>query len=380
MINKINGLRAAVLLLLCWLLPQLAMASCNFAPTSPVQQGMTFSVPLEMSKITVGADYPPGSVVYRQEYKPAFGASQNLRITCDSPGAFYINKSLASTPLPLTTWNGSPYAGHVYETGIPGLGAVITYGGYSYANGTTYPSQVQACVGGGSSQNSCDVPNGHFGFVLTIIATGKSVPPGVIKGASLPCPKVTMGTSGNEVSVVNACFTGTIQVVAKTCQTPDVFVDLGSHSVNEFKGKGSATKWVDASLKMKDCPVFYGYNRFGGSWSENGSYQYDRATPNQVWYSFTPAQGVIDAANSIINIDKSVDGSADGIGIQIASGTGSNPVPVNFADGNRLDLPTDGSTDISIPLVARYVQTASSAKDLKPGVANGRMTFLINYY
>jgi type 1 fimbria pilin len=81
-----------------------------------------------------------------------------------------------------------------------------------------------------------------------------------------------------------------------------------------------------------------------------------------------------------MDIDKSIDGAADGIGIQIASGTAATATPAKFNTGLPLDLPTDGRANISIPLVARYVQTASSVRDLKPGTANGEMTFMINYY
>lgn len=359
-------------------LNQSAFAACNFDPTSSVQQGLTITVPLQIGNVTVGPDYPNGSVVYRQEYRPSFASSSNLRITCDAPGQFYINKTLPVKPLPLSGWSTDPYGGHVYETGVPGLGATITYGGYSYVNGTPFPNTVQACAGV-SDHDSCDVPNSNFGFVLTIIKTGV-VSPGSLSGSNLPCPRITMGTSGNDVQVVNACFSGSVNVVSKTCQTPDVFVTLGTHDVSEFSGKGSGTKWVDASIHLKDCPIFYGENRFGGTWSDNNSYTPDRATPNQVWYQLNPTSSIVDSINGIMDIDKSMDNAADGIGIQIATDTSGTISPMDFGSGHLLDLPTGQQTDISIPLKARYVQTATSARELIPGQANGKLTFLINYY
>ncbi|MFK3659283.1 fimbrial protein [Scandinavium sp. NPDC088450] len=377
-IHKRNTLSCTMFIVLVTLSPH-AFASCYFDPDSPVQQQVNITVPLQVSRVTVGPDYPVGSVVYRQEYKPAFASGKNIRITCDSKGVFNIYKSYASTPEKLSSWNGEPYAGKVYETGMPGLGAVVTYSGYSYVNGTPFPNEVQACAPA-VENTSCDVPNGHFGFVITVIKTGP-VTPGVLNGATLPCPKIAMGMAGNEVPVVNACFSGAVTVVSNTCQTPDVFVNLGTHDTAEFSGKGSATPWVNASIQLKNCPVFYGENRFGGAWSEDGTYSPDsHSSANQVWYTLRPVQSVIDNAQGIMNIDQSVENAAKGISIQVASGDKDSPVAVEFGTGFSLDLPSDGSQNIVIPLVSRYIQTASSVRDLKPGLANGQITFLINYY
>ncbi|MFB4521072.1 fimbrial protein [Enterobacter hormaechei subsp. hormaechei] len=364
------------ILLLWW--SHTALAACYFDPTSSVQQALTVTVPLHIANVTVGPDYPNGSVVYRQAYSPSFASGSNLRITCDTAGQFYINKTLPIIPLPRSGWNADPYAGNIYETGIPGLGVAITYGGYSYVNGQPFPNTVQACAGV-ADHTSCDVPNTNFGFVLTIIKTGV-VSPGTLSGASLPCANIAMGTAGNDVDVVHACFSGGVNIVSKTCQTPDVYVELGTHDATEFSGQGSATQWVNANIHLKDCPIFYGENRFGGTWSDNNVYTPDRATQNQVWFQLTPTTTILDSVNGIMDVDKSDDNAAEGIGIQIAMDSSGTISPLDFNTGHLVDLPTGQQTDITLPIMARYVQTATSARELKPGIADGKLTFLIDYF
>jgi type 1 fimbria pilin len=77
-------------------------------------------------------------------------------------------------------------------------------------------------------------------------------------------------------------------------------------------------------------------------------------------------------------IDSTISGAATGVGIQIGWGDSSQaPTLFNLASEQALVLPKDGSPTIRVPLAARYIQTAASPT---PGLANGKVTFTINYY
>lgn len=355
-------------------------AACRFTTESSIQQELNMTIPLQAPNISIGPDVANGTVVYRQTYVPYFSDSGHIIVACDETfSQVYIDKAYSSTG-PLSSWGGAPYAGKTYDTDMPGLSAVISYGGSTTPDGVPYPNQVPACVE--LSENThCDIPGQHFGFVLTIIKTGP-VLPGSFSGASLPCPKVSMGTLGHAIPVVSACFTGSVNVASQTCSVSSPVVDLGTHDTSEFSGPGSATEWVDAKIQLTNCPAFHGYNRFGGYWSENGSFKPDTQTSaNAVWYSIRAVQDIIDDNAGIMDVDRSVgDAAADGIGIQIARGTISFPVITKFRTAIGLTLSTDGRPTFELPFVARYIQTASSVRHLKPGIANGRVTFTINYY
>ncbi|MFC0138973.1 fimbrial protein, partial [Erwinia mallotivora] len=94
--------------------------------------------------------------------------------------------------------------------------------------------------------------------------------------------------------------------------------------------------------------------------------------------SLSPNTPIIDSYKGILAV-KSGNGSASGVGIQLAWGTQSAPSPqwVNFAESRQFFLPDDGSTQYSLPLMARYIQTASQ---VMPGKADATVTFTIYYY
>lgn len=81
---------------------------------------------------------------------------------------------------------------------------------------------------------------------------------------------------------------------------------------------------------------------------DNNTFVNGDVTPNQVWYQLTPTTSILDAANGIMDIDSSVSGAANGVGIQIAYGTASTPVMIMIGSGkgNLLDLPTPGGTAV----------------------------------
>lgn len=367
---------------LCWsmlLFIRPAMANCTInVPTA------TTSMPLQLGNITVGADLAVGKVLYKQtynlNYQPA--GQQYVTVTCSSKNPIMANYTYTQTPLPLSAWGSGQYAGKVYETGVAGIGIYVHEG----VNGSVIiPASKPAAslpeVGPTEdcqTSGKCTVIGNFKRWDVFFIKTG-NISPGTITGGNLPCVGVnyTNDVNSPENQVANICMSGSINVVASTCKTPDVTVPMGSYDVSAFNGKGSATKWNDASIKLTDCPVYYGYGS-SGSWYADGSGTNNSGSPtkNALTVQLTPVTTVVNNSEGIFSL-LTEGNAAGGVGIQLAYGNNVAQEFVNFAETKTYQMEL-GSTGIStIPLVARYIQTDTR---VTPGQANSAVTFTINYY
>lgn len=354
------SIRIAVMLsaLIPLILVKTVLASCVIYPgQTPL---LNMSIPLQANNLTVGVDAPNGSIIYQQGFTPTTGRGVN----CSSAGPYVDTYQLPTTPYPLSSWNGTPYPGKVYETNVQGIGVAIAGGGTG-----VFPFTSNGC---GTITTGCSTQPRMYVYLIKI----GTVSPGSITGSSLPCTLYSLGQAGAMVPLISACFSGVINIVSRTCTTPDVVVPLGSYDVSKFTGLNSVTSWIDSSIKMTNCPVFYG-KIVGASWSDSGTTSPGTTTNNTIGVKLTPNTVIVNAPNGIMGIDTSLQGAASGVGIQLASGTASSPVLFNFnAELIQTMLSTQGST-ISIPLVARYIQTASQ---VTPGKADGKLFFTISYY
>ncbi|NMZ32849.1 fimbrial protein [Pseudomonas proteolytica] len=363
--TKINGLLGLAFATLSGT----AMADCGFIDgTNTVDR----TVALIGSNITVGRDVPLGTILFKQ----TFTTSTNLsRVSCD-PGIYNVtrNRQLTSTPLPVSSWSGAN-AGKVYESGVPGVGVYLASEGQALPDPNTFGN----CGGGTSFCTSSP----QLGFDVFFIKTG-DVSPGTIQGASLPSMQNDWISPVNTLILQRVNFVGSINVVARTCVTPDVNVPLGTRSVNEFAGVGTGTPWQSFQISLNNCPAFHG--TFPGSpnspiFDANGdtSTEQGRAS-NVLGFRLDPTDGVIDAAEGIISLTPAPSGflpAATGIGIQIGTGD-AVPIPVPLATirpSGVVTTTTEGASYV-IPLKARYIQTAAS---MTPGPANGAVVFTIDY-
>ncbi|KEY58582.1 fimbrial protein [Serratia sp. DD3] len=358
------------IILMCLLLQIIVIksvsASCSMASRSPP---LNMNIPLQASNITVGPDTANGTVIYRQTYKPSFN---DKMVECTTTAGFILERAVTVTPYPLSSWSGSPYPGHVYNTNIPGIGIAI------WNAGTAFPFTVNLA---GSNSTILTYGPSWFTFDISLIKIG-NVSPGSLTGASLPCISHKLGQAGSVVPAVSACFTGAINIVSRTCTTPDISVSLGNYDVKKFTGLNSTTSWIDSSIKLTNCPVFYGtYPDTGSntyvSWSESGSSSLGTPVNNKISLTLTPNTSVINATNGIMSIDTSAQNAASGVGIQVAAGTASSPTLFNFNSVTQQAMLSTQGSNVSIPLVARYIQTSPQ---VTPGTANGKITFTINYY
>lgn len=372
------------IVVLCWsmlLFIRPAMANCTInVPTA------TTPMPLQLGNFTVGPDLADGTVLYKQTYNLNYqpGGGNYVQVNCTTNNQIMANYSFTQTPLPLSSWGGGTLSGKVYETGVPGIGIYFKQSTNAEYGEVVPLSKPAADLPSDNSQgHNCDSANclviGNFKrWDIFFVKTGP-VSPGTIVGGNLPCIGVnyTNDVNSSENQVANICMTGALNVVASTCKTPDVTVPMGSYDVSSFTGEGSATKWVDASIRLTDCPVYYGRGS-SGSWYADASGTNNSGTPtkNSITVKLTPATSVIDSSQGVFALTQTAD-SAGGAGIQLAYGTGASPEFVNFGTTKKYEMDI-GSTGISeIPLVARYIQTD---KKVTPGVANSAVTFLINYY
>lgn len=225
--------------------------------------------------------------------------------------------------------------------------------------------------------------DGPANFELILIKIG-DVTPGVLVGSTLPIVSLFGNFGDARVNGFKMGISGTIQIVSKTCSTPDVSVPMGTHLVNKFTGLNSSTGWTDFSIALNDCPAFHGtFSRTGPSWtSQSGNQPSGTGTSgtrenNTLQYRIDPARAAINAGNGVLSLDPSAAGNAPaatGIGIQVAT---SNGIALPLATNRNAGLTLRNSeSSYSIPLRARYLQTAAK---VTPGPANASATFTITY-
>jgi major type 1 subunit fimbrin (pilin) len=343
----------------------------------------TAPMPLQSGAITVGADLPDGTVLYTQTYNLDFtSGNQAITVNCTGNGNPSGHYTFSSTPLPLSSWSSGVEAGKVYETGVPGIGVWVhqgTTGDAALPVSKLLSNSSDVHCNSSQGINGCIVFGGFKRWDVYLIKTGP-VQPGTISGSNLPCVRVNYNDNGSTSDGLvedNICMTGAINIVASSCKTPDVTVPMGSYDIHSFTGEGSATKWVDASIKLTDCPVYYGYGSSGSWYVDNsGSNSGGTPTQNAITVQLIPTTTVVNSSQGIFGFTDSA-GSAGGAGIQLAYGASESPEFVDFGTTKTYQMETGTSGMTSIPLVARYIQTDSR---VTPGTANSAVTFLINYH
>ncbi|HIE9359429.1 TPA: fimbrial protein [Klebsiella quasipneumoniae subsp. similipneumoniae] len=348
-----------------------AEAACEFRPTdaAPLTEAAIYQMPITIGKISVGPDVPIGQVIYRQTINIMKNRLPYI-IGCDT---YPVKKFYKYTqlPLPASAVTAQGISGTVYETGLKGIGIVFWYSGNAFPFSQTLCGTVPVCLGQTGEGATSD---------FSLVKIGP-VEPGEISASNLPSVEYTAGVSESDsLSVVKISFTGSVSVSVPSCQIekPNDVVSLGRHNINEFSGKGSYTPWKDASIRLINCPFFYGNTNYTG----NAAGTFDGATINasstslrNAWsLKITPGNGVIDSARGVISVSDTED-SAGGLGIQLASSPDDTAF-LNLSSSYTGLIPADGASSVTIPLYARYIQTSDT---IKAGIANGFVTYLLEY-
>jgi type 1 fimbria pilin len=326
--------------------PRSARASCSFFSGSTVALTASFT-----GSITVGRDVPIGTELYRSQAM----ANASTNINCDVLSTF--NYSYASTPLPVSGYVSSAFGSQpIYQTNIPGIGVVAWAGSQSQA----FPANFNSVVGG--------YVWGVHRFYFSLVKTASVVGSGAITASSLPTVQYRIGS--NNLLVEYGTASGSLNVIAGTCVTPDVNVNMGTHFTAELNGTGSTTaQWVPVNIQLNSCPAFFGY------WSAtntDGAVTTASIGSNGIQYSVNPSNGVANATNGVMNLSS---GGAGGIGIQLTNTSGT-PVKFNTTTPSGLTLNQTSSANYSINLQARYYQTGTS---ITAGAANATATVTLTY-
>lgn len=335
--------------------------------------------------ISAGPDLPLGTVLYRGTWRDTDG-KKLLKCQTSSPGGesgrVNYNLGIESSPYPLSTWSGSPYGGKVYTTNIPGVGIAVWYSFKAVTTSSPLATSVNTDITVQNAETTFWLSvTGAFDISLVKIG---DTPPGnyTIQASSFPVVKRFFTANSNNINGLPATvrtvnFSGSLNVSAQTCTTPDVNVHLGSHDVSTLAGAGSATPWIDSSVKLTNCPTFRGY------YTESNPVNLSTGvipapTGNKFSITLSPVSSILNAEKGIIAVSPSAN-AATGVGIQIAHGTPgtASPVPFNLAASGSMALPKDGASTITYPLVARYIKTEPR---VTPGSAEGKVIFTINYY
>ncbi|QFI19948.1 type 1 fimbrial protein (plasmid) [Klebsiella aerogenes] len=258
-----------------------------------------------------------------------------------------------------------------YKTNFDGIGFYFAQENAKIPN-TLYP--IKECL---SSDDKSICADQSMNFNLLKYG---NVKPGILYGSSIPVIKTYVGQSDSMVLLNQINFSGSITFTLPTCKTPDVIVEMDSHPSSEFTGKGSTTAWKNANIILSDCGVFNGYGTsvsYRSDLSISSGHPSNTIRNNNLGLSITPLNGVIDRSKGIMAISPTP-GSARGIGIQLGYGDTNSAESdlIDFATIRTHILPKDGTKTISIPISARYIQTEDN---IKPGKADGKLTFMITY-
>jgi type 1 fimbria pilin len=341
-----------VLVLLALIAGPAYAGTCAYTTESPIALSAVTSL---VGNITVGRDVPVGSEVYRA----TFNTSIPMVIVCQ-PGTYTRTRRYLNTPFPLSSYVHPTFGNRVYRTSVAGIGAVVWVSGNALPTAATDNFAVQTRLTAATA------------FDVSLIKTGP-IGAGTIRGSDLPTFEyVEIGD--NATRLLLGSFTGSVNVVSRTCTTPDVAVALGTHYTSELKGVGTTTSaWVDVPVALNNCPAFFGVFR-GATTNDSGVTQ--RSTANTIAYRVDPVTSVVDASQGVMALQS--DGTkptAGGIGIQMANAA-NTPVSYGTAVNSGLALnQTDGS-NYTISLKARYYQTAANPT---AGQANGAATITLIY-
>ncbi|WP_343583438.1 fimbrial protein [Herbaspirillum sp.] len=353
------------LMLLMWMSAGAVNAqTCTYQTGNPYGAARFDAVaPLNITALTIGRDVPDGTVLYNQTIL----ARGNFLINC--PGTVpstLMNQSLPVTPRALSSWNTGTYAGKVYETGVTGIGVAIWRGG------VVFPGSYTLNNGSGLTWS---IPSA---FDISLIKIGP-VSPGVISGANLPTAQFD-AIGGTTLGLMRTRFTGNIQIVSQTCTTPDVAVDLGAHKVSEFSGTGSVTPWRNFSIRLQNCPAFYGRSAsLRNTDSATGWVESNKTlNPNVLGFSLAPTTVTPLGFPGTVLPSRTSSGpkEATGVGIQIAD-SGGSAVQFNTVLPSGITPTAVSGASYNIALQARYIQITSGAPT--PGPANTSVLFTINY-
>ena len=332
--------------------PTATAGTCAYVPDYPTYLRAVSTI---TGSITVGRDIPIGTEVYRATFYTATVG----RIFCQ-PGTYPRTRRFLTTPYPLSGYVHPTFGNRVYRTSVPGIGAVIWW------NGQAFPT---------TATDTYTVPTSLYpelAFDLSLIKIG-DVGAGTIRSTDLPTFEyVQLGD--NTLRIEFGGFTGSLNVVSRTCTTPDVPVALGSHQMTELSGIGTSTNWVNVPIRLNNCPSFH--DAFRRNLTEDSVVSLTNRTANAIRFRVNPVTSVVNQAQGVMALQPDgVNQTATGIGIQMAD-AGGVPLAYGVNRASGLALTATDNASYTFNLRARYYQTGTTPTS---GQANGAATVTLIY-
>lgn len=360
--------------------------------TSYVEQNV--SVLGKALMVSALRDLPVGSVLYRQYIFDAdtqtIGVDGCISNVAGGELIQLVHSLNIEGALPAVV---GQYQGlNVYSTGVSGIGVVVAV---TYNNNSTSlfglpdSSTLQTKIS--------NVESGRFGsvytdqaFELLLVKVG-DISPGVWMVA-FNYPAITRSAQATNATGVTQDYgyrwniSGSVNVVAGTCQTPDVTVPMGEHSI----AQSTTTEWVDFNINLLNCPPMYGrYNRNASDSSSTAVIRWRSATDytiagtdmaNSIGFLLNPVSGyqTLAAGGECAALTDDTD-MAKGMCLEI-----QNRDNVNVLTHSKANTLTDSGLTLlqttasyAIPLRARYARNNEST--LRAGKADTAVEFTINY-
>ena len=294
----------------------------------------------------IQADLPIGSVIAHDVIRYFIQCTRDGLRDDEWSWLIHLSPDNYSAGKPIEGLNG------VVPTGTPGIG--LRWVNWTDHNGgkvITDSELNDSTVGRGIPALDADASSG--GTITAIHGTYSLIKTG-------PIQEHSQIIAINDIALKHQSIYGTLQppedlfriiftpinLVRASCiiNESDIYVDMKTVNVNRFSGVNSTSEHVGFAINLK-CVEGTRVNLTLGN--SNALFEFSGT------------------------IKLSSDSSAKGVGIQIVD---ENNVPVEL--GMMHFVTTATSTNISIPLAARYIQTEAN---IEPGSANGVLLFTINY-
>ncbi|MGC3931533.1 fimbrial protein [Pseudomonas glycinis] len=309
------------------LLPLHAAAeNCSFYPGHSLT---TFDIAIPAT-ISIPRDTPNGTIIY--ESPPKTLDNINSSFICISEANAGIRNNVGGATA--LEWNALP----IGDTGLAWQWKNV------WGPLDIYPSGKQEA--------------GGFGF------NGSVYQLAIIKVADISKnPIIPAGVLGymqrDEITTLGMSTRGT-RILAQSCETPDITVDMGEHDISSFPTNGSFSNSIKFNIALNNCPPGI----------------------NKVSYYLSPSS-TSPVQNSLRGIIKlSPDSTARGIALQILDADG-NPFVIH-KDHILTDYSSTGGT-FKIPMSARYFRVMTTGgnggfdKGMRAGTANASITFIMSY-
>lgn len=321
-------------------MPNWAQASCTMTPTGgqPSSAPIVFTLP-GFSTGEFDPNVPNGKILVSRTISLSSGGG---KIKCSSAAFPVVHRGI--TPIVV-----SP---STYASAIPGIGMR-----FRFPSGTTvtgfWPTYTPYPGWGDPTETSV---NTGAVFQIDFVKTGPITAGGTIEGEVAGW----FGESG-ATQIVSVRIGGGIVVEPKvpTCRvtTPAITVPLGNMPASTFNGVGTVSPSKPFNIVLQ-CS--------GG----------DTGTVTNVHTTLTDHNN---PGNVSDTLSLAPDATASGLGIQVLNGsTVIKYGPDSSAAGNtnQWKAGTTGNGTFTIPLTARYIQTAPK---ITPGTADGLATFTMSY-